>query len=70
MMSVIASSETVSIVKLASFMIVNAMNNDDGIAIRTTTELRHERKKNSMTKPVRMMPCASVRQTAWICCAV
>ena len=68
MMSVIASSDTVSIVKLASFMIVNAMNNEDGIAIKTTIELRHDRKKNSMTMPVRTMPCASVRQTAWICC--
>ena len=70
MISVIASSEIVSMVKFASFMIVNATSSDDGIAISTTTELRHERRKKSITMPVNVMPSASGRHTASICCCV
>ena len=36
----------------------------------TTIALRHERRKNSITIPVKRMPSASVCQTALICCCV
>ncbi len=51
MISVIASSETVSSVKCASRIAASVTSSEAGMAIMTTTALRHERKKNSITIP-------------------
>ncbi len=60
MHSVIASSEIVSIVKFARRITKSVVSKDVGIAIITTIALRHERRKNSITIPVKMMPSAIV----------
>ena len=63
MISVIASSETVSIVKFTSFITNSVTHNDVGIAIITTSALRQERRKNSIAMPVNTMPSSSVYTT-------
>ena len=70
MISVIAKSETVSRVKWASFIAARVTNSEDGIAIITTTALRHERRKNSITRPVKAIASISVRTTPCSCCSV
>ena len=70
MISVIASSDTVSSVKCAIFIAPSVTSSDDGIAIITTIALRHERKKNSITIPVKTIASISVRVTPVSCCSV
>ena len=70
MISVIASSETVSIVKLKSFIAASVTHSDVGIAISTTIALRHERRKKSIAIAVIMIASISVRKTPQICCFV
>ncbi len=60
MMSVIASSETVSIVKFTSFIVISVTQSEAGIEISTTIELRHERKKKSITTAVIKIASISV----------
>jgi hypothetical protein len=67
MTSDMPSSEIVSIVRPISFIAVSAMASEVGIAMQTTIALRHERRKNTIARPVRTMPSISVRVTAWIC---
>src|SRR5579872_261066 len=67
---VIASKETVSIVKPASFMTTSVIKSDVGIAIKTTMELRQEARKKSMTSDVSSTPSSSVCMTPSICCFV
>jgi len=38
-------------------------SSDEGIAIMTTTALRHDRKKKSITRPVNTTPSIRVRTT-------
>ncbi len=68
--SVIASSETVSMVKFAIFITVSVMNSEVGIAMSTTTELRHDPRKNSITMAVSAMPSSSVCSTPVSCAFV
>jgi hypothetical protein len=63
MISVIASSETVSSVKCARRIAASVTSSDEGIAIITTIALRHERRKKSITMPVKMIASISVRTT-------
>ena len=70
MISVIASSDTVSSVKCASFIADSVTSSEDGIAIITTTALRHERRKKSITIPVKMIASIKVRTTPWSCSCV
>ncbi len=63
MISVIASSETVSIVKFSSLITNSVTNSDVGIATITTSALRHERRKNSIAMPVNATPSSSVCTT-------
>ena len=60
MISVIASSETVSIVKLTAFIAANVTQSEAGIAMRTTIELRHDLRKKSMTMAVIAIASISV----------
>ena len=62
-MSVMASSDTVSRVKLSSRMTMSVANSEVGIAMSTAAALRHERRKKIMTMATRMMPSTSVRVT-------
>ena len=55
MISVIASSETVSSVKFSSFIAASVTSSEAGIAIITTIALRHDRRKKSITMPVMAM---------------
>ena len=50
MINVIASSETVSTVKLTICIAASVTHSEAGIAISTTIALRHDRKKNSITR--------------------
>ena len=61
--SVIASSETVSSVKPARRIAASVTRNEAGTEIMTTIALRHERRKKSMTIAVKRMPSISVRVT-------
>ena len=70
MISVIASSETVSSVKCARRIAASVTKSDAGIATMTTIALRHERKKKSITMPVKMIASISVRTTTLSCCSV
>ena len=70
MISVIASSETVSSVKCAKRIANSVTRSDAGMAIITTIALRHERRKNSITMPVKMIASKSVRTTPESCCCV
>ena len=70
MISVIASSETVSRVKFARRIAANVTSSEAGIAIITTIALRHERRKNSITMPVKTTASISVRITPVNCCSV
>ena len=66
MISVIASSETVSIVKLNDLHRASVTQSDAGIAISTTIALRHERRKNSITMAVMTIASISVWKTPQI----
>ena len=70
MISVIANSETVSSVKCASRIAASVTSSEAGIAIITTIALRHERRKNSITMPVKITASTSVRITPVSCCCV
>ncbi len=70
MISVIASSETVSSVKWAKRIAASVTSSEAGIAIMTTIALRHERRKNSITMPVKTIASISVRTTPESCCWV
>ena len=59
--------DTVSMVKPAIFMTTIVMSSENGIAMSTTSALRHDPKKNSITIAVRMMPSSKVRRTPSIC---
>ena len=63
MINVIASSETVSIVNPTMRIAKSVTKSEVGIAIITTSELRHERKKKSIAMPVKAMPSISVWKT-------
>ena len=60
MISVIASSETVSIVKFTSFIAASVTQSEAGIAMSTTIALRHERRKKSITIAVITIASISV----------
>ena len=70
MSSVIARSETVSMVKPASFITVSVAKSDVGIAIRTTIALRQERRNRSITMPVKTTASPRVMNTPLSCCCV
>jgi len=70
MISVMASSETVSMVKLTSFITNSVTKSEVGIAIITTIALRQERRKNSIAMPVKQIPSSSVCMTLHSCCSV
>ena len=52
MTSDIPSSEIVSIVRFISFIAVTAIASEVGIETQTTIALRHERRKNTIARPV------------------
>ena len=60
MISVIASSETVSIVNPTTFITKNVTRSDVGIATITTSALRHECKKKNIAMPVKTIASISV----------
>ncbi len=62
-MRVMASSETVSSVKLSTFITMSVAKSEVGIAMRTVAALRHERRKKIITMATRQMPSISVRNT-------
>ncbi len=68
--SVIAISETVSIVRFIIFMMKSVTPSDVGIAIMTTIAFRHDPRKNSITIAVSTMPSISVCCTPSTCCRV
>ena len=70
MISVIASSETVSIVKPKIFMTKKVTKSDIGIAIITTIALRHDLRKTSIAMPVKTMPSIKVCSTPHNCALV
>ena len=55
--------EMTSIVKPMSFMTMNVARSDAGIAIMTTTALRHACRKSSMTIAVSTMPSSRLCST-------
>jgi len=68
--SVIAINEIVSSVRFSICMTNSVTPSEVGIAIMTTTALRHDPRKNSITIAVRAMPSISVCSTPSTCCSV
>src|SRR5579883_1244792 len=68
--NVIASSEIVSIVKPSRRITNKATASETGMEIMTTTALRHDCRKNSMTIAVSAIPSSRVLMTPQSCCSV
>ena len=68
--SVMAMSEIVSSVSPSAFIAKSVTPSEVGIATITTTALRHDPRKNSITNAVRMMPSISVCSTLSTCSRV